>query len=56
MTFTSILRQTLFFLVLASGIVASTYAGAQAQTDPLPSWNDGPTKKSITDFVARVTR
>ena len=28
---------------------------AQAQSDPLPSWNDGATKKSITDFVARVT-
>jgi hypothetical protein len=27
-----------------------------AQTDPLPSWNDGAVKKSITDFVARVTR
>ena len=26
-----------------------------AQTDPLPSWNDGATKKSIADFVARVT-
>jgi hypothetical protein len=29
---------------------------AQAQTDPLPSWNDGPNKKAITDFVARVTQ
>jgi phosphoglycolate phosphatase-like HAD superfamily hydrolase len=28
---------------------------ALAQTDPLPSWNDGAVKKSITDFVARVT-
>jgi phosphoglycolate phosphatase-like HAD superfamily hydrolase len=28
---------------------------AEAQTDPLPSWNDGAVKKSITDFVARVT-
>jgi hypothetical protein len=28
---------------------------AVAQTDPLPSWNDGPVKKSIVDFVARVT-
>ena len=28
---------------------------ADAQTDPLPSWNDGATKQSITDFVARVT-
>ena len=25
------------------------------RTDPLPSWNDGPSKKAITDFVARVT-
>ncbi len=29
---------------------------AGAQTDPLPSWNDGPTKTSITSFVARVTK
>src|SRR5215204_4172074 len=30
-------------------------ARAQGQTDALPSWNDGATKKAITDFVARVT-
>ncbi|PYK85436.1 MAG: haloacid dehalogenase, partial [Verrucomicrobia bacterium] len=24
--------------------------------EPLPSWNDGPTKQSITDFVAKVTK
>jgi phosphoserine phosphatase len=29
---------------------------ALAQADALPSWNDGPAKTSITDFVARVTR
>jgi phosphoglycolate phosphatase-like HAD superfamily hydrolase len=29
---------------------------ALAQGDPLPSWNDGPTKDSILDFVARVTK
>jgi phosphoserine phosphatase len=28
---------------------------AFAQTAALPSWNDGPTKASIIDFVARVT-
>ncbi|MET3907788.1 hypothetical protein ABID59_002129 [Bradyrhizobium sp. S3.3.6] len=28
---------------------------AQAQLDALPSWNDGPTKLSILDFVKRVT-
>ena len=27
-----------------------------AQTDPLPSWNDGPAKKAIVDFVAKVTK
>lgn len=28
---------------------------AFAQSDPLPSWNDGAPKKAILDFVARVT-
>lgn len=28
---------------------------ALSQRDPLPSWNDGAAKKSITDFVAKVT-
>ncbi len=36
-------------------IAALRTAPALAQTDPLQSWNDGATKKSITDFVARVT-
>jgi phosphoserine phosphatase len=27
-----------------------------ASADPLPSWNDGPSKKAILDFVAKVTR
>jgi phosphoglycolate phosphatase-like HAD superfamily hydrolase len=42
-------------LFLAFGIVASLCASAIAQTDPLPSWNDGPIKKSIADFVVHVT-
>ena len=29
---------------------------ARAIADPLLSWNDGATKKSITDFVAKVTK
>jgi len=33
----------------------STTAQAQAQRDPLPSWNDGATKAAIVDFVGRVT-
>lgn len=31
-------------------------AAAPVAADPLPSWNAGPTKKAILDFVAAVTR
>src|SRR4030095_5162460 len=40
-------------------VLAITFAGLTAITqaqDPLPSWNDGKTKQSITDFVAKVTK
>ncbi|WP_332684893.1 HAD family hydrolase [Bosea sp. (in: a-proteobacteria)] len=37
------------------GMVASA-AGTFAQTDPLPSWNDGKAKSTILDFVGKVTR
>jgi phosphoserine phosphatase len=40
-------------LLLLAGAIDWT---AHAQSDPLPSWNEGATKKSITDFVARVTQ
>ncbi len=36
------------------GPLRSTSASAQG-ADPLPSWNDGATKQSITTFVSRVT-
>ncbi len=29
---------------------------AQAQSDPLPSWNDGQAKRAIIAFVKRVTK
>jgi hypothetical protein len=29
---------------------------AQAQSDALPSWNDGASKRAITGFVARITK
>src|SRR5271170_782075 len=29
--------------------------GQQAQTDPLASWNDGPTKNAILEFVRTTT-
>lgn len=42
-------------LPLLSASLRSTSAAAQARRDPLPSWNDGATKASILDLVARVT-
>jgi hypothetical protein len=30
-------------------------ARASAQTDPLPSWNDGPAKQAIVEFVRATT-
>ena len=55
MSAASILRRIVLAPFLAVGIVASLCTGALAQADPLPSWNDGAVKKSITDFVAKVT-
>jgi phosphoglycolate phosphatase-like HAD superfamily hydrolase len=39
------------------GFVAALAVSAQAvaQSDPLPSWNDGPAKKAIVDFVQSTT-
>ncbi|MDQ6436589.1 HAD family hydrolase [Mesorhizobium sp. LHD-90] len=42
-------------VVLFVGLLLAGAAAAFAQTDPLPSWNDGAVKTSITDFVVRVT-
>jgi phosphoglycolate phosphatase-like HAD superfamily hydrolase len=32
------------------------WAASAAETDPLPSWNDGPTKEAIVSFVEKVTK
>jgi phosphoserine phosphatase len=37
-------------------LLAAWISAAAAQTDPLPSWNDGPTKQAIVAFVTDVTR
>lgn len=42
-------------LALALFVAPSTLRADPAAADPLPSWNDGATKKAITDFVAAVT-
>ncbi len=41
--------------VLPLVVVLATSIQARAQTDPLPSWNDGPTKSAILDFVKATT-
>jgi hypothetical protein len=38
--------------VLAVAFTATVARGA----DPLPSWNDGPSKKAIVEFVTKVTK
>ena len=42
-------------IVLVASLGWLAGAHAQAPADPLPSWNDGAVKKSITDFIPRVT-
>lgn len=37
-------------------MAASPYAIVVRAEDPLPSWNDTPTRSAITDFIATVTR
>ena len=43
---------------LAAAFVGALVFSATAARagDPLPSWNDGPAKKSIVEFVAKVTK
>src|SRR4051812_42757786 len=41
-------------LAMAAFLLISPSLGIAA--DPLPSWNEGPTKRAIVDFVADVTR
>ena len=47
-------------VTLLAGFTALAFActltlNAQAQSDPLPSWNDGAAKKAIVDFVQATT-
>jgi phosphoglycolate phosphatase-like HAD superfamily hydrolase len=44
--------------VLGLGLVFATHAAAQgpAKAEPLPSWNDGPSKQAIIQFVTKVTK
>jgi len=46
-------HKSVFAGLLSAVAFATSIACAQ---DPLPSWNDGPPKKSIIDFVEKVTK
>jgi phosphoglycolate phosphatase-like HAD superfamily hydrolase len=48
------LRRFMTVGLLVAGLCVWSHA-ASAQADPLPSWNEGPTKQAITNFVARVS-
>jgi phosphoglycolate phosphatase-like HAD superfamily hydrolase len=47
-------RRTLMRGMVATTVLTAT-GPALAQADLLPSWNDGPVKQSILDFIARTT-
>jgi len=50
-------RRTVLAAMLAAITLASAAAELRADpADPLPSWNDSPTKTSIIDFVTKVTK
>jgi hypothetical protein len=51
----SIRSTTAVVLVLMMGLLVTPSASAVA-ADPLPSWNEGPTKQAIIGFVERVTK
>ena len=49
----TIRRQILIVTALVGAMAFSPTVSRAA--DPLPSWNDGPAKKSIVEFVTKVT-
>jgi hypothetical protein len=48
-------RRAIVAGLAATAVVVATEAPSFGQTDPLPSWNDGPVKEAILDFVSRTT-
>jgi phosphoglycolate phosphatase-like HAD superfamily hydrolase len=50
-------RSQFLALSIALVLLASSAAKLHAQAEsPLPSWNDGPSKQALVDFVQRVTK
>jgi phosphoglycolate phosphatase-like HAD superfamily hydrolase len=52
----TIQRTTPIFFFVAILAICANSTNAQTAADPINSWNDGPVKKAITDFVAKVTK
>jgi phosphoglycolate phosphatase-like HAD superfamily hydrolase len=48
-------RRNLLGALIAAALAGCFGGAAFAQSDPLPSWNDGAAKKAITDFVRATT-
>jgi phosphoserine phosphatase len=47
---------TCWRIAVVTIVLLGTTAPAAWAGDPLPSWNDGPAKKAVIDFVSRVTK
>ncbi|MGH8068187.1 MAG: HAD family hydrolase [Candidatus Entotheonellia bacterium] len=45
----------LLYTLLVASLMLASIPSAAAGDDPLPSWNDGPARQAIVDFVRRVT-
>ena len=50
-----IFRRVNCYIALALVVLFALAAPAHAETDPLPSWNDGPAKQAIIQFVQETT-
>jgi len=48
-------RRSCFLAFAAACFFLTGVTTSFAQADPLPSWNEGPAKAAIVDFVAKVT-
>ena len=48
-------RKVINRVTLAAFLFLLMFVQVHAQTDPLPSWNDGPAKKAIVEFVKTTT-
>lgn len=50
------MRQFSVFTLLTLALAVPVARPALGQSDPLPSWNDGATKRAIIEFVDKVTK